>query len=162
VTLLPFLVRKVRWAGVFYPDLGTETQIASGPSIRAIGWLSYGHPFRTGRCTFSSLERLPEFVVRSSEMFAAVPSWPALAGPHRCEFCSDSWGVCNIAVPDRRVLYVAPEMVLHYVTVHHYCPPDEFVDAVVTAPLPGDPSYAERLSGFHTAWTRPPRGDISP
>ena len=145
----------VRWADVFYPDLGSDTQVARGPLVRAIGWLSTDHPFPTGESTLAFLERLAEFVARGNETFAALPDWPALAGPHRCEFCRNFLAAGNIAVPGQGVLYVAPEMIHHYALVHRYCPPDEFVDAVITAPLPGDPAYAERLIPFRAAWAPP-------
>jgi hypothetical protein len=45
--------------------------------------------------------------------------------------------------------YVAPVMVHHYVTVHGYCPPQEFLDAITraaTAASPADVPEAMRPS----------------
>jgi hypothetical protein len=53
-----------------------------------------------------------------------------------------------LGVPGRTVLYVAPEMILHYVTDHRYLPPAEFVEAVTTCPLPGTPAYAAAIAAF--------------
>jgi hypothetical protein len=43
------------------------------------------------------------------------------------------------------VAYAAPTLVYHYVSVHHYKPPDEFVRALREGPLPSSPEYFERL-----------------
>ena len=40
-------------------------------------------------------------------------------------------------MPAGSILYVAPEMVSHYVNVHEYLPPKDFVEAVMAGPLPG-------------------------
>jgi hypothetical protein len=39
-------------------------------------------------------------------------------------------------------------MVAHYVEAHRYAPPDEFVAAVLSAPLPGTPEYHEAVAAF--------------
>jgi hypothetical protein len=48
---------------VFFPDLGTECQIASGPRVRAIGWLAADQPFTCGPLdspAAAAIERLAE------------------------------------------------------------------------------------------------------
>jgi len=44
-------------------------------------------------------------------------------------------------------VYKAPNMLYHYVTVHHYKPPDQFVRALKYAPCPPQPEYMQRLRG---------------
>jgi len=39
------------------------------------------------------------------------------------------------------VVYAAPDLIYHYVVEHHYCPPDEFIQAVLEGPLPGSLEY---------------------
>ena len=34
-----------------------------------------------------------------------------------------------------------PEMVVHYIEQHHYCPPGEFISAVLRSPLPNTEEY---------------------
>ena len=41
----------------------------------------------------------------------------------------------------RDLLFVAPEMVVHYIEEHGYSPPAEFVEAVLRAPLPDTEEY---------------------
>jgi hypothetical protein len=42
--------------------------------------------------------------------------------------------------------------VYHYVSVHHYKPPDEFVRALREGPLPSSPEYFERLKQLGLEW----------
>src|SRR5438876_5886423 len=41
-------------------------------------------------------------------------------------------------------IYAAPNILYHYVTVHHYKPPEEFVQALKHATCPPDPGYLRR------------------
>ncbi len=63
------------------------------------------------------------------------------AGWHFCCHCTGSAEV-HIRAPNGQV-YAAPSLVLHYVEVHNYRPPDEFIEAVlhgeVVDPEPEDP-----------------------
>jgi hypothetical protein len=45
----------------------------------------------------------------------------------------------------RGKFYIAPNMIYHYVTVHHYKPPEEFIQALKDGPYPPGPEYIERL-----------------
>jgi len=45
-------------------------------------------------------------------------------------------------------LYEAPNMLYHYVTVHHYKPPDEFLQALKNAPAPPSSEYLSRLEAL--------------
>jgi hypothetical protein len=42
-------------------------------------------------------------------------------------------------------IYAAPNMLYHYITVHHYKPPKEFVQALKHGPCPPDADYLDRL-----------------
>jgi hypothetical protein len=42
-------------------------------------------------------------------------------------------------------IYAAPNMLYHYVRVHHYKPPDEFLQALKNGPFPPDPKYLSKL-----------------
>jgi len=45
-------------------------------------------------------------------------------------------------------IYAAPNMLYHYVTVHHYKPPNEFLQAVKNYPPPPAPEYLSRLQAL--------------
>lgn len=46
------------------------------------------------------------------------------------------------------VLYAAPTLIYHYVAMHHYQPPDEFVRAAMTGPRPPGDDYRALLRRF--------------
>jgi hypothetical protein len=132
---------------VYFPDLSDQSQIARGPRIRAIGWLSAAHPFPTGALPEAFRSKVRAFCSLAHES-TSVLRWPAGGGAHTCELCGRHRGWRNLAVPGKGVLYVLPEMLVHYVDVHGYRPPDEFVDAVLVAPLPGTPDYARAVAAI--------------
>ena len=50
------------------------------------------------------------------------------------------------------IIYAAPTLLHHYVNEHHYCPPKEFVTAVMEMPTPPDPRYFALLSKHELEW----------
>jgi hypothetical protein len=123
----------------FFPDMGRGSMVASGEHVRAIGWLHPDHPYTRGEVSADFVARLKEFAVRSSNSDALY--FGVFAGLHTCEFCGQAHGTRNFGVPRGDVLFVAPEMVVHYVEQHGYCPPAEFVAAVLRSPLPDSEEY---------------------
>jgi hypothetical protein len=124
----------------WYPDLGTVTMIDGGEHVRAIGWLSEEHPFPVGDMPPEFLDRLREFAGRCSDSTRAL-GWGSFLGWHDCELCGGSRGRGNFGVPCGDLLFVAPEMVSHYVKVHRYRPPAEFITALMESPLPRTREY---------------------
>ena len=51
------------------------------------------------------------------------------------------WSQENVFVPGSGVVYVAPGGIPHYIEVHAYLPPLEFVDAVLLCPDCGTSEY---------------------
>jgi hypothetical protein len=132
---------------MYYADLGRKTQIARGPFIRAVGWLSASHPFPTGPVSEEFLTKLKTICVTWAAC-VAVLKWPIALGPHTCEFCRKFHASGNVGVPANDLLFVAPEMIAHYVEAHDYVPPHAFVEAVMRAPLPGSSEYVSALRHF--------------
>jgi hypothetical protein len=135
-------------------DLDTHTMVATGDHVRAVGWLSSDHPFTQGSVPAEFIARLLEFVRRAGESADAL-YFPAFGGFHTCEFCSEFHDSRNFGVPVGEQLYVAPGMVAHYVERHGYCPPGEFIAAVMAAPLPGTSEYQDAAADFrrrHQEW----------
>ena len=131
----------------YYADLGTECDIARGPQIRAVGWLSDRNQYETGSLPSQLVERLRSYVSRCPESIEEL-CWPVAAGPHTCELCGSFGASLNFGLPSERVLFVCPEMILHYVEVHEYRPPEPFLRALEKAPLPGTPEYASAVAPF--------------
>jgi hypothetical protein len=136
---------------VYFPDLGTSTDIVAGPHVRAVGWLDADHRFPTGRVEAAVLARIQAFARAWGSSVKAL-GWPVAAGPHRCELCGGAMASGNFGVPGGDVLFVCPEMIAHYVADHGYLPPKEFLDAIMEADLPGTDSYRKAVAAYPRAW----------
>jgi hypothetical protein len=120
--------------------------------LRAVGWLSRGHPYQTGSVPRALFDKLCQLLRQ--------PWTPvSFMGYHECEFCRFTGGAstsvtidsspfvvpgqscANLFVPGERLIYVAPESIVHYIDAHGYRPPDEFVDAVMRCPRMSSAKY---------------------
>ena len=122
-----------------YPDLAVCDYFgAGGDRLLAVGWLEPGHQFESGEVPPELSHQLRR---RLKNRWAPV----VLAGGQCCGFCPEqtSFSVANIFVPGDGVVYVCPEGILHYISVHQYRPPTEFMAAVESAPLPISIEYFE-------------------
>ena len=131
----------------FFPDLSESTMVSSGKHIRAIGWLSNDHDYTTGKAPSEFAPRLAEVCENWTSCLEEL-GFGLFMGCHTCEFCGQFRADGNIGIPLDNLLYVAPEMVHHYVTKHQYLPPPEFVTAVMACPLPGTSEYKEVARPF--------------
>jgi len=131
----------------FYSDLSRRTMVTSGRYVRAVGWLSRDQPFPKGAAAAKTVDRLHQFAARWRESTHDL-GWGLFRGLHRCEFCGQVRMFGNFGVPAGEILYVAPEMVSHYVETHGYAPPSAFVAAVMSAPLPGTEEYTILVRQF--------------
>ena len=141
----------------YYPDLTRfeypfQEMISKGKYPKTaipfvnIGWLGAGHNYPRGETEIVFRERLAFFCRTHAE-------WVYWAGFHTCEFCGKARGSCEIRVVGKEKLYVAPVLVHHYVVVHEYRPPEEFIQAVLECPSPGSPGFARRLKrAFRRRW----------
>ncbi len=134
----------------YFPDLGSESQIASGSHVRAIGWLSSAHRFPLETTVPGLVARLETFRAQWGHSVEAL-SWPVAGGPHTCEFCDRHRDSANFAVPAADFLYVCPGMIVHYVSAHEYAPPQEFIDAIFRSPDPASYDYYLSCARFHPA-----------
>ena len=120
-------------ARVYFPELSNECQVDKGPHVRTIGWLSVEHAFPTGEVPPTFIEKLRAHL---QDPWQPVVTW----GRYRCNLCpahlSDGpiSGSRNLWIPGEGVVYVAPELILHYIEAHHYKPPGEFILAVLNCP----------------------------
>jgi hypothetical protein len=106
----------------------------------AIGWLENGQDYSTGP--------VPEEFYRRLEELLRDPWQPIVtAGTDECSLCQfeGTRGTANLWVPFSGRVFVAPELILHYVNCHHYQPPDEFVDAVLECPDTRSMAFKRKL-----------------
>jgi len=114
-----------------------------------IGWLDGQHPYPTGDTSIEFQTRLLMFC---KGVVNGTRGW------HECEFCPakpydpmaendlDPLGTAEIRVFHKGRIYAAPNLIYHYVAEHHYRPPEEFIDAVLNAPIPSSSEYEQLIT----------------
>ena len=129
----------------------------SRPGTKNIGWLAAGHEFERGEPGDHVLDRLWSFCKISIAQSRGI---------HECEFCSDEevykaehhgerllLGTSEIRVfSSEGKIYAAPTLIYHYVSVHKYAPPGEFIRALMEGPAPPDQAYLDRLDDLRLEW----------
>lgn len=106
-------------------------QPASSPRTLNVGWLERGRPFPSGAVS-------PAAAMRLLDLVELAPT-NATRGLHFCDRCdgaafgsSHPRGHAEIRVVGADgTRYAAPTLIHHYVTVHAYRPPPEFIDALM-------------------------------
>jgi hypothetical protein len=109
-------------------------------SLRAIGWLTKDRPFATGKTDSDAFAKL--------KVLMQAPWQPMITlGAHECELCQFDapCGNANLFVPNGDVVFVCPELIVHYIAAHHYRPPDEFITAVTNCPQTSTMEYKKLL-----------------
>jgi hypothetical protein len=129
--------------------------------LLSVGWLDGQYPYPRGQVPTSFVERLWSFCEYKVN---------ALFVLYHCTFCRDTtWyyparcgrnkvhlGSSEIRVLGRgATVYVAPDLIYHYVTAHLYRPPQAFIEAVMDGPLPDTPAYRQRASWQVLCVSRP-------
>jgi hypothetical protein len=107
----------------------------------AVGWLERDHAYPVGVIAVEVFEKLAALLTD--------PWQPAVAGGgHGCDLClykPEAMGGSNVFVPGNGKVFVAPELILHYMNAHQYSPPDEFSRAVIACPPMRSPAYRKAL-----------------
>jgi hypothetical protein len=133
---------------MFIEDLSTHAYFARGDNVRAVGWLEAGHPYEQGPVPNDFLARLKQHV-------ATACQYVRFRGIHTCNLCPKGQrkaGHRNLMIPTEKLLYVAPELVVHYIEDHGYRPPQEFIEAVMACPEQESAAYAVLLRRFEQCW----------
>lgn len=110
------------------------------PYIRSIGWLDHSQVFTTGITPESVGHALKELLGKS---YLAITN----PGVHICNLCqyAGAIGSKSLLIPGHGFLYLCPDLILHYINVHWYKPPEEFCQAVLDCPPPDSVEYKKRL-----------------
>ena len=93
-----------------------------------VGWLEKGYSFDVGTTPWKfrwKLRRLAKDIKN--------PMW----GFHECDLCAGPGGKPKgngeiHVIGSDGLMYVAPELIVHYIAAHNYRPPQKFIDAVMT------------------------------
>jgi hypothetical protein len=128
----------------------------------AVGWLTAGQPFPTGAVS-------PEFL---NELHAFCQPGYTILPPKgarwdgRCPLdknCSRQLLTVQAGDELRQLdnaeirvigddeIFAAPTLIYHYVTAHHYKPPEAFVTAVLRGPSAGSPEHRALIRALQNA-----------
>jgi len=139
---------------MYYPEL---TPITSDNSAvyYMVGWLDNEHPFPKGKVSQLFIDRLWAYCSHSEFL---------VYGYHFCPFCKDPpFGMLmehngeseKLGDGEIRVIikegffFASPDLIFHYVVDHNYSPPEEFIQAILEAPLPGSKEYNDIAELYH-------------
>jgi hypothetical protein len=133
------------------------------PGTKAIGWLALGHEFPKMTPEDETLDLLWQYCsISVAEM----------RGGHDCEFCPSGSARRAVRDGEERLLcvaeirvfsrdgqiYAAPTLIYHYVAVHRYKPPDEFLEAMRAGPRPPSQEYFDVLARLNLEWSKTSTG----
>ena len=141
---------------MYIPDLEL-CQYHTGPfdsanwlvPLRTIGWIEHPEPFSTGAVPDELIPRLKAMIDKTRAAYSQYN----FRGVKFCSICEFErlpspgpiWSQENIFIPGPSAVYVAPGGIVHYIEVHSYRPPDEFVEAVLRCPDCGSSDYFDAL-----------------
>jgi hypothetical protein len=162
----------------YIPDLSEYTYHRSAfyrPGTKAVGWLSADNEFDNAPPTEELLDLIWRYCkvsvaqMRGDHICEFCPS--RLKSAHDRSSFLDAlkqsaseryterngeklWlGSAEIRAFGRDgVIYAAPTLIYHYVSVHHYKAPEEFLQALRSGPKPPDRAYFERLDRLNLQW----------
>ena len=134
------------------------------PGTKNVGWLDREHSFPTSLPSGEVLDLLWTFCSTSVAL---------QRGMHACEYCPSGsayvserngsrllLGVAEIrAFSADGQIYAAPNLIYHYVSMHHYEPPKEFMEALRNGPRPPDRGYFECLEQLRFTWSATLKGE---
>ena len=121
-------------------------------TLIAVGWLSKDHPYPVGNVSVAFFRKLCQLLQNPWQPFVC-------GGHHTCDLCQfsshgqahfenyevPSASAANLFVPSQGNVFVAPELITHYVDAHHYKPPEAFIAAVMACPPMHSMAYKRAL-----------------
>src|SRR5262245_56968741 len=116
----------------YYQDLAPLDYfgVRHATTLRAVEWLSRDHQFPSGPVDRATFDRLAELL--------RDPWQPTICmgvfGCQLCRFAPEAHGARNLFVQSDGVVFVCPELILHYMNAHGYSPPDQFCRALTACP----------------------------
>jgi len=127
----------------WFADLTPHTYTGLMPFEVNTGWLDEAHSFPTAIPSQDVLDILEHLTNPHGKHLVDL-----YMGSHECNICpksmlvhpdstqtlriSRTFGNGSLKVRGNKgITYVAPQMIYHYVKVHHYAPPQEFIDALL-------------------------------
>jgi len=142
----------------YYEDLTPYCRLMAPYTLSGvfnIGWLDVKSKFTTGSVSAKFVERLREIIVGGGDFKALVEPIRELP---RCERCGElqlldsrGWLTPNaeLWIPAEGKIYASRVTILHFVEVHGYRPPQEYIDTILSldtgVEFNGDNVYRQKL-----------------
>ncbi|MGX4583181.1 ankyrin repeat domain-containing protein [Paenibacillus chitinolyticus] len=128
----------------YYKDL-TYYSLHHFENAQNIGWINGVNDYNKGSVSSHFIENLRLYTIKP---------FNEIRGNMNCSLCSDNSldanGFTTLGLSEIRVIskdgknkYASPSMIIHSITEHHYCPPEDFIRAVIDGPKPGSNEYQE-------------------
>ena len=133
----------------YYEDLSPYNYHHYSEKELNVGWLQKDQKFNVGEVPEGFIEKLNLYFTKNNTVFHC-------RGDHDCDFCDNCGSAsCKIRVvsSDGKV-YASPELIKHYIEMHHYLPPQDFIDAVMSGPVPGSTEYDNIIKRMPEYWKR--------
>jgi hypothetical protein len=119
---------------------------ASAPILRAVGWLEQGKQFTTGDIDRKVYDKLADLRRSFAHCHWVWMLRVTFFGKHTCDLCANNQqGDKNLFIPSNDGIYVAPELIIHYIDAHTYLPPTRVCAAVLKCPTVESKAYVEAL-----------------
>jgi hypothetical protein len=142
---------------LWFEDLSPCIYFPLDVKLAAVGWLERGKPFATGEVDRAVYDALIEMRKNPWQPLVCL-------GLHECGLCrfgGEARGCANLIVPANGIMYVAPELVVHYMNAHGYAPPGEFCRAVLSCPPMRSMEYLKAVHACGGArLLRPTGGEV--
>lgn len=123
----------------YYADLTQYEYFKSQSSMRNVAWLDCEYDYHKAPVPHEMVYHLMNLAKSPQNM---------TRGFHTCNLCEvppivlendayyNAWslprrGNGEIHLQNKKGTFVAPVLIIHYITDHQYCPPQEFIDAVL-------------------------------
>jgi hypothetical protein len=127
------------------------------PGTVNIGWLGASLDFETMEPNDGLLDLVWDYCKISVAQYRGI---------HECEYCGSRrsdiserhgemrlLGSAEVRVfGDSGAIYAAPDLIYHYMSVHRYRPPEQFVRAMTMGPHPFTKEYLHRLAATGLTW----------
>ena len=135
----------------YYADLSTREHVNDEEYVMTnIGWIDGLHDFNKGKVSNKFLLLLWEYIkipINGTRGIYCNILDGNKAFIAKYEGYNITLGSAEIRVIDmeNRRIYVSPNLILHYIINHGYCPPQCFMSAVLNGPKPNSEEYKKIL-----------------
>lgn len=135
-----------------YEYLDSRYELDESYSVLNIGWIDGLHKYSVGNIPEQFLPRLWEYIIVPINRTRGLHYDCILDGQNKTfvakfQKYAIKLGDAEIRVIDEehKVVYASPNLILHYIIDHRYCPPKCFIDAVMNGPKPDSICYKKIL-----------------